>query len=154
MSAMTVAKSTRCFRSGSVVMTGAFYSWRPARVCLISGRRRRPADCSISTIGKPVVSENANGAKSSNPRGVLEICGDQPTRHWVCDSPLPSNVIRKKEDRVPPDRLFAEHTNAKRSSAPVLSPFVFLDTKTSNWRTRMPRSSRFRLTDHAHRAWV
>ena len=32
-----------------------------------------------------VVSENTNGAESSNPRGVLEILRDQPTRHWVCD---------------------------------------------------------------------
>ena len=24
--------------------------------------------------------------ESSNPGGVLEICRDQPTRHWLCDS--------------------------------------------------------------------
>ncbi len=28
----------------------------------------------------PVVSENTNGSESSNPGGVLEIRGDQPTR--------------------------------------------------------------------------
>ena len=33
-----------------------------------------------------VVSENANGAASSNPRGVLEIRGDQPTRNISADS--------------------------------------------------------------------
>ena len=33
----------------------------------------------------PVLSENANGAESSNPGDVLEIRGDQPTRHWLCD---------------------------------------------------------------------
>ena len=56
-------------------------------------------------------------------------------------------MIRKKEDRVPLDRLFAEHrnpndcqalsfhcqpsldtSNPKRPGAPVLSSFVFLDT--------------------------
>ena len=31
------------------------------------------------------MSENANGAESSNPGGVLEIRRDQPTRHWLCD---------------------------------------------------------------------
>ena len=31
------------------------------------------------------MSKNANGAESSNPRDALEICGDQPTRHWACD---------------------------------------------------------------------
>ena len=36
-----------------------------------------------SSVG--VVSENANGAEISNPRGVVEIRGDQPTRHWLCD---------------------------------------------------------------------
>ena len=30
---------------------------------------------------KRVVSENTNGAEISNPRGVVEIRGDQPTRH-------------------------------------------------------------------------
>ena len=32
-----------------------------------------------------VLSENANGAARSNPRGVLKTRGDQPTRHWLCD---------------------------------------------------------------------
>ena len=32
------------------------------------------------------MSENANGAESSNPGGVLEIRGDQPTRHWLCSN--------------------------------------------------------------------
>ena len=32
-----------------------------------------------------VVFENANGAESSNPRGVVEILGDPPTWHWICD---------------------------------------------------------------------
>ena len=41
----------------------------------------------------PVVSENANGAESSNPRGVLEFCGDQPTRHWVCDRRSQSRAL-------------------------------------------------------------
>ena len=31
------------------------------------------------------LSENANGAARSNPRGVLKTRGDQPTRHWLCD---------------------------------------------------------------------
>ena len=35
--------------------------------------------------GDPVLSENANGAARSNPRGVLKTRGDQPTRHWLCD---------------------------------------------------------------------
>ncbi len=38
-----------------------------------------------TSLVDPVVSENANGAESSNPGGVLEIRGDQPTRHWLCD---------------------------------------------------------------------
>ena len=32
-----------------------------------------------------VVSENANGAESRNPGGVLEIGGDPPTQHGLCD---------------------------------------------------------------------
>ena len=32
---------------------------------------------------EPVLSENANGAARSNPRGVLKTRGDQPTRHWL-----------------------------------------------------------------------
>ena len=38
-----------------------------------------------NAVFNPVVSENANGVESSNPGGVLEIRGDQPTRHWLCD---------------------------------------------------------------------
>ena len=39
----------------------------------------------LSEALAPVVSENTNGGESSNPGGVLEIRGDQPTRHWTCD---------------------------------------------------------------------
>ncbi len=36
-------------------------------------------------LTNPVLSENANGAARSNPRGVLKTRGDQPTRYWLCD---------------------------------------------------------------------
>ena len=39
----------------------------------------------LHEIGELVVSEKANVAEISNPGGVLEIRGDQPTRHWVFD---------------------------------------------------------------------
>ena len=43
----------------------------------------------LTSIGDvSVVSENANGAEISNPRGVVEIRGDQPTRHWLCGRPV------------------------------------------------------------------
>ena len=42
-------------------------------------------DSSFHWPTKPVLSENANGAARSNPRGVLKTRGDQPTRYWLCD---------------------------------------------------------------------
>ena len=58
----------------------------------------------VEVLRTRVVSENANGAESSNPGGVLEIHGDQPTRHWICDRrprPVPKlgplEIDRKSE---------------------------------------------------------
>ena len=47
---------------------------------------------------EPVLSENANGAARSNPRGVLKTRGDQPTRYWLCDRrPRPVPKLRPFE---------------------------------------------------------
>ena len=52
-----------------------------------------------------VVSENANGAEISNPRGVVEIRGDQPTRHWLCDR-QPRAELSSKPSIPPSLRVF------------------------------------------------
>ena len=54
------------------------------------GRECIPTRAGPSDVGRPqdagrVLSENADGAARSNPRGVLKTRGDQPTRHWLCD---------------------------------------------------------------------
>ena len=40
----------------------------------------------LSPKATPVVPVNANGAESSNRKGVVEIRGDQPTGHWLWNS--------------------------------------------------------------------
>ena len=54
---------------------------------LCSAKSLSSVDCAFWTcngrllLADLVVSENTNGAESSNPGGILEIGGDQPTRH-------------------------------------------------------------------------
>ena len=53
----------------------------------------------INTI-ETVVSENANGAEISNPMDVLEIRGDPPTQHGLCDEPVQSCDLQKRRART------------------------------------------------------
>ena len=46
---------------------------------------QRRSDRHLVRAPEPILSENANGAARSNPRGVLKTRGDQPTRYWLCD---------------------------------------------------------------------
>ena len=51
----------------------------------VSGGQDRDEKVTPEQKIERILSENANGAARSNPRGVLKTRGDQPTRYWLCD---------------------------------------------------------------------
>ena len=72
---------------------------------------------------KPVVSENANVAEISNPGGVVEIRGDQPTRHWVFGRRARAEALLVKGWNgvlMTEDFSFCWRTKAKNPSCPKI----------------------------------
>ena len=72
-------------RAAPSPLAGKLFDETGARLTPSHTKKKNGPTAPLLRLPAPVVSENTNGAESSNPRGIFEIRGDQPTRHWLCD---------------------------------------------------------------------